>query len=284
MEAGLSCLLLLALGAPSAGGGWSEAQIIGGHEAAPHSHPYMASLQKSGSHLCGAALVHPRWVLTAAHCLGSRTDRLRLVLGLHQLDGPGLPFRIKAVVTHPYYKPAPDLENDLALLQLDGKVKSTRTIRALALPRGRRAVATGVRCSMAGWGLTQRGGRLARALQELDLRVLDTRMCNNSRFWHGRLPGDSGGPVVCGHGGVAGILSFSSKSCTDVFKPPVATAVAPYVPWIKKVIGRWHPGVSAAPAHESVVLNGFPRSCDFSFSPQSSPVPSPAPTSPSLSP
>ncbi|ELV09311.1 Basigin [Tupaia chinensis] len=170
MEAGLSCLLLLALGAPSAGGGWSEAQIIGGHEAAPHSHPYMASLQKSGSHLCGAALVHPRWVLTAAHCLGSRTDRLRLVLGLHQLDGPGLPFRIKAVVTHPYYKPAPDLENDLALLQLDGKVKSTRTIRALALPRGRRAVATGVRCSMAGWGLTQRGGRLARALQELDLR------------------------------------------------------------------------------------------------------------------
>lgn len=38
---------------------------------------------------------------------------------------------------------------------------------------------------MVGWGLTQQGGQLARALQELDVRVLDTRMCNNSRFWHG---------------------------------------------------------------------------------------------------
>lgn len=48
--------------------------------------------------------------------------------------------------------------------------------------------------------------------------------------------GDSGGPLVCSRGKVAGILSFSSKACTDIFKPPVATAVAPYVSWIRKVI------------------------------------------------
>lgn len=35
--------------------------------------------------------------------------------------------------------------------------------------------------------MTSQGGHLARALQELDLRVLDTRMCNNSRFWNGVL-------------------------------------------------------------------------------------------------
>lgn len=44
---------------------------------------------------------------------------------------------------------------------------------------------------------------------------------------------------MCGRGQVDGILSFSSKSCTDIFKPPVATAVAPYIPWIRKVIRRW---------------------------------------------
>lgn len=38
---------------------------------------------------------------------------------------------------------------------------------------------------MAGWGLTQRRGPPARALQELDMHVLDARMCNNSRFWNG---------------------------------------------------------------------------------------------------
>ncbi|XP_029398196.1 granzyme M isoform X3 [Mus pahari] len=106
--------------------------------------------------------------------------------------------------------------------------------------------------------MTRQGGPQAKALQELDLRVLDTRMCNNSRFWNGALidsmlclkagnksqapcKGDSGGPLVCGKGQVDGILSFSSKTCTDIFKPTVATAVAPYSSWIRKVIGRWSP-------------------------------------------
>lgn len=65
------------------------------------------------------------------------------------------------------------------------KVNHSKTIKALALPRRRQALAMGTRCSVAGWGLTQHGGELARKLQELDVRVLDNRMCNNSRFWHG---------------------------------------------------------------------------------------------------
>lgn len=66
-------------------------------------------------------------------------------------------------------------------------MKTSRTIRPLALPAGRQAVAAGARCSLAGWGLTHQNGPLARALQELDLRVLDARMCNNSRFWDGAI-------------------------------------------------------------------------------------------------
>ncbi|XP_007952773.1 granzyme M [Orycteropus afer afer] len=257
MEQRLFLLLTLALGALAAGHTF-QAQIIGGREAAPHSRPYMASLQKAGTHLCGGVLVHPRWVLTAAHCLAQPRKLLRLVLGLHAIhdpDDPGLPFLIKMAVLHPDYKAAPALQNDLALLKLDGKVKPSKTVQPLPLPRGSRAVPVGARCSVAGWGLTQ-ARRLARALRELDVRVLDARMCNNSRFWSGAIAphmfclsaeaqhqapckGDSGGPLVCDRGSVAGILSFSSKACTDTFKPPVATAVAPYVSWIKKVIGRW---------------------------------------------
>ncbi|ELK19272.1 granzyme M [Pteropus alecto] len=257
MEVPLSLLwLLVAPGVLWAGGDTFETHIIGGHEAAPYSRPYMVSLRKAGSHLCGGVLVHPQWVLTAAHCVAQQTQQLRLVLGLHALRDPGLTFRARAAILHPEYKPAPHLENDLALLQLDGKVRRSRTIQALALPRGRQAVAVGARCSVAGWGLTQQGGKLARVLRELDVRVLDTRMCNNSRFWHGDIApgmvclaaeaknqapckGDSGGPLVCDKGHLAGVLSFSSTSCTNIFKPPVATAVAPYVSWIKKTIRRW---------------------------------------------
>lgn len=61
---------------------------------------------------------------------------------------------------------------------------SKKTIKPLALPRRRRAVKTGAQCSVAGWGLTQLG-HLSKALRELDMRVLDAKMCNNSRFWNG---------------------------------------------------------------------------------------------------
>lgn len=61
--------LQTALSPPSSAGHRFETQIIGGREAVPHSRPYMASLQKAKSHVCGGVLVHRKWVLTAAHCL-----------------------------------------------------------------------------------------------------------------------------------------------------------------------------------------------------------------------
>lgn len=260
MEVGRSLLLLLALKTLWGAGHRLETQIIGGREAVPHSRPYMASLQNAKSHVCGGVLVHRKWVLTAAHCLSEPLQKLKLVLGLHNLHDPqepGLTFYIREAIKHPGYNRR--YENDLALLKLDGRVQPSKNVKPLSLPRKPRSrPAEGTRCSIAGWGMTRQGGRLAEALQELDLRVLDTRMCNNSRFWNGVLvdsmlclkagtkgqapcKGDSGGPLVCGKGQVDGILSFSSKNCTDIFKPPVATAVAPYSSWIRKVIGRWSP-------------------------------------------
>ena len=49
-----------------------DARIVGGSEARFGEFPWQVSLRRIvgliSSHRCGAALVHPRWVITAAHC------------------------------------------------------------------------------------------------------------------------------------------------------------------------------------------------------------------------
>ncbi|NXO07736.1 GRAM protein, partial [Oriolus oriolus] len=95
---------------------------------------------------------------------------------------------------------------------------------------------------------------LSPTLQELEVAVMDARMCNNSRFWDGDIAptmicfqgqqrgsapakGDSGSPLVCGkRPAVAGVMSFSSPDPSDPSKPPVATSTVKYKKWIQKTL------------------------------------------------
>nr|XP_003421065.2 granzyme H-like isoform X1 [Loxodonta africana] len=144
-------LLLLALLLPSRN---EAGEIIGGHEAKPHSRPYMAFLriQTPETKTCGGFLVQKDFVMTAAHCWG---NSINVILGAHNIKEKEktqqhIPVR-RAIPYKTYNEKT--YSNDIMLLQifyveeeedtsssnlggLPGKMQLLLLLLAFLLPRG----------------------------------------------------------------------------------------------------------------------------------------------------
>uniref|UniRef100_A0A8C3WJ21 Kallikrein related peptidase 12 n=1 Tax=Catagonus wagneri TaxID=51154 RepID=A0A8C3WJ21_9CETA len=225
-------------------------KIFNGTECVPHSQPWQVGLFE-GTHLrCGGVLIDRRWVLTAAHCSGSR---YWVRLGEHSLSGLDWTEQIRRSglsVTHPGYQGAlKSHDHDLRLLRLGSPVLWTHSVRPLPLPTT--CATAGTQCHISGWGSTNRPWNLfPDRLQCLNLsivseatcravfpgRITDNMMCAGGSAGEDACQGDSGGPLVC-EGVLQGLVSWGSvEPCGQEGVPGVYTKICKYVDWIRTVI------------------------------------------------
>ncbi|KAM8782488.1 cathepsin G-like [Rhynchonycteris naso] len=242
----LLVLLVAFLLPPGSGAG----EIIGGQEAIPHSHPYMAYLliqAPRGLSTCGGFLVQEDFVMTSAHCWGSI---INVILGAHNIRRPEISkqsIRVLRAIRHPGYNEQNNM-NDIMLLQLQNRARRNRFVMPVALPQSQTRLRPGALCTVAGWGLVGQKRR-TNTLQDVQLRVQRDQECSNLfDTYNGRRQicvgdqnnrkttflGDTGGPLVCNN--VAhGIVSYGRSFGAP---PTVFTRIARFLPWINNTMNQ----------------------------------------------
>ncbi|KAK7089092.1 hypothetical protein V1264_024973 [Littorina saxatilis] len=233
--------------------------ITNGMDARPREVPWQASIQEFGKHFCGASLVHPYFVVTAAHCVEKyimNFEYVEIVLGAVDLkasDEAGRrTFTVKRIISHPEYLTFQG--NDIALIELTSNVTFSADIQPLCLRRPGDVFTRASECYTAGWGkMDPDSNAMATKLQLVKMTVWDSNKCNSSFAWDGQLQdteicagyyagikaacrGDSGGPLYCFDNDftwrLVGVASYVHVGCNKPEKPVVFTDAVRYNDWI----------------------------------------------------
>ncbi|NXQ52511.1 ACRO protein, partial [Anthoscopus minutus] len=94
---------------------------------------------------------------------------------------------VKQVVLHPYYSPV-DYSYDIALLEFDRPVECSSYIQLACVAAPALKVSELKNCWIAGWGaVTARSQNSADRLQEAKVQLIDTQLCNSSRWYAGQV-------------------------------------------------------------------------------------------------
>lgn len=240
--------------------GFSSGRVTGGANAVPHSAPWIVTLQwgaTTPSQHCGGSIISPAWVVTAAHCLGGRTDAgvFILIAGRHNIGVAELATEQRRDINRARTWRHPDYAGgvgpfDIGMIHVAPAFTFNVYVSPIALPPAG-YIHSGL-ATLHGWGSTSNTGTpsFPSILQTVTKPIIPIAQCfavggasvHATNVCTGPLTGgisacsgDSGGPLVQA-GQLVGIVSWGTIPCGTINRPSVYVRTSAFNAWIASIM------------------------------------------------
>ncbi|XP_012861028.1 transmembrane protease serine 11E [Echinops telfairi] len=232
-------------------------RIVGGTEVEEGEWPWQASLRWDGVHRCGATLINSTWLVSAAHCFKTYKDPSRWTASFGVTLTPSKrKYGFRRIIVHEQYN-SPAHDYDIAVAELARPVPYTNAVHRICLPDASHEFHPGEQMYVTGFGALHNDGSSQNQLRQVQVDLIDTRICNEPRAYNGAITprmlcagslkgnkdacqGDSGGPLSSPNARdiwyLAGIVSWGDE-CGEPNKPGVYTRVTAFRDWIASKTG-----------------------------------------------